>query len=135
MIVWGGSGNSYLNSGGLYDPLSNSWIPTSADSLPPARFSHSATWTGQEMLIVGGYSGGASPDPYFYSYTPPHSAVRLEFQSQTNWTNRLQYKANLADQQWTYLSDAIAGTGTTISETNLLPSRINRRFYRLEAEP
>lgn len=59
MIVWGGMDNPStghtLNSGGCYDPATDSWTPTSTQSAPSARHRHTAVWTGQQMLIWGGY--------------------------------------------------------------------------------
>ena len=63
MIVWGGHLNGvaypsgYLNDGGRYDPTTNSWRPTSAAGAPGPRESHSAIWTGSEMIIWGGDTG------------------------------------------------------------------------------
>ena len=38
MIVWGGLGNSgYLNTGGRYNPGTNSWTATSTTNAPAAR--------------------------------------------------------------------------------------------------
>ena len=59
MIVWGGfsytTQNNFFNSGGIYDPTSSSWIPTSIGSnVPVARIFHRAVWTGSEMIIWGG---------------------------------------------------------------------------------
>ena len=58
MIVWGGSNNgggSNLNSGGHYNPNSDSWIPTAIDNAPTGRYGHVAVWTGKEMIIWGGH--------------------------------------------------------------------------------
>ena len=58
MIVWGGSGpNGWLNTGGRYNPATDSWILTSTTNAPSARDSHTAVWTGSEMIIWGGYAG------------------------------------------------------------------------------
>jgi len=57
MIIWGGSNssNSYNNTGRKYNPVSNSWLPTSINiNSPSARYDHSAVWTGTEMIIWGG---------------------------------------------------------------------------------
>ena len=57
MIVWGGRGPDYvnLNTGGRYDPTTDTWRPTSIQSgVPLNRFSHSAVWTGTEMIVWGG---------------------------------------------------------------------------------
>ncbi|MDD5223898.1 MAG: hypothetical protein PHE84_07895 [bacterium] len=62
MIVWGGTsdgGSTSLNSGGLYDPATDTWEPTSLDGyVPEPRGLHTAVWTGEEMIIWGGNSGG-----------------------------------------------------------------------------
>jgi len=57
MIVWGGYGTDYLNSGARYDPATDNWASTSSTNAPPARSVHSAVWTGSEMIIWGGYDG------------------------------------------------------------------------------
>ena len=61
MIIWGGwaSGNDYFNSGGRYNPNTDSWISTSTINAPYGRSYHTAVWTGTEMIIWGGYSAGA----------------------------------------------------------------------------
>jgi N-acetylneuraminic acid mutarotase len=58
MIVWGGSwtdlaGPHYYNSGGRYDPVRDSWSET--PDMLDGRDSHSAVWTGTEMIFWGGY--------------------------------------------------------------------------------
>ena len=58
MIVWGGTcgrqcGVSY-NTGGRYNPITDNWIPTSTSNAPSARSSHTAVWTGGEMIVWGG---------------------------------------------------------------------------------
>src|SRR5437868_2623567 len=58
MIVWGGN---LLNTGGRYDPATNSWIPTSTTNAPTGRDNHTAVWTGSEMIVwAGGDSNGGS---------------------------------------------------------------------------
>ncbi len=59
MIIWGGSDSSnnffnLVNTGGLYDPIQDSWQPTSTLNAPTPRIEHSAIWTGSEMIIWGG---------------------------------------------------------------------------------
>jgi N-acetylneuraminic acid mutarotase len=59
MIVWGGTfyddGSHYLNTGGRYNPTTDSWTVTSTVNAPTGRYSHTAVWTGSEMVIWGGY--------------------------------------------------------------------------------
>jgi hypothetical protein len=61
MTVWGGCAShdcSYQhNSGGRYDPASDTWSPTSAAGAPAGRFLHTAIWTGTEMIVWGGRIG------------------------------------------------------------------------------
>ena len=56
MIVWGGQNFStfIFNSGGRYNPSTDSWSVTTTTNAPSARFSHTAVWTGTEMVIWGG---------------------------------------------------------------------------------
>ncbi len=62
MIVWGGTGSSNFNTGGLYDPVANSWSPTDTASinLPSARQLHTAVWTGSKMIVWGGFNGSGT---------------------------------------------------------------------------
>jgi N-acetylneuraminic acid mutarotase len=60
MIVWGGysgSSNTYFNTGGRYDPSTDSWTATSTTNAPGGRLRHTAVWTGSEMIVWGGYAG------------------------------------------------------------------------------
>ena len=54
MIVWGGWDNSALNTGGRYNPGTNSWTATSLTNAPAARYLHTAVWTGSQMIVWGG---------------------------------------------------------------------------------
>src|SRR5437879_3673214 len=54
MIVWGGSNGNGLNTGGRYNPSTDSWTATSATSAPAGRYGHTAVWTGSEMIVWGG---------------------------------------------------------------------------------
>ena len=53
--------NSF-NSGGRYNPDANSWTPTSTTNAPGVRYSHTAVWTGDEMIIWGGAAFDNSND-------------------------------------------------------------------------
>jgi hypothetical protein len=57
MIAWGGyhsNGGLVFNTGGRYNPGSNSWTATPTTNAPTPRFSHTAIWTGGEMIVWGG---------------------------------------------------------------------------------
>jgi hypothetical protein len=57
MIVWGGyfyDGTfHYLNTGGRYNPSTDSWTVTSTTNAPTDRYYHTAVWTGSEMNRLG----------------------------------------------------------------------------------
>jgi len=54
MIIWGGTDSGALNTGGRYNPQTQSWVPTNIGQ-PDGRSYHTAIWTGSEMIIWGGY--------------------------------------------------------------------------------
>jgi N-acetylneuraminic acid mutarotase len=58
MIIWGGyfydGDDHFFNTGGRYNPTTNSWVATSTVNVPGARTVHTAVWTGNDMLIWGG---------------------------------------------------------------------------------
>jgi N-acetylneuraminic acid mutarotase len=64
MIVWGGEpgsgGAAATNTGGRYDPASDSWVATATAGAPAPRLDHTAVWTGTEMIVWGGWSGSFS---------------------------------------------------------------------------
>ena len=56
MIVWGGfDGFDGLNTGGRYNPNTDSWTATSTTNAPDPRTSHTAVSTGSEMIVWGGW--------------------------------------------------------------------------------
>src|SRR4029453_16803892 len=63
MIIWGGGTSSFgpfFNTGGRYNPSTDSWSATSTSSAPGARGYHTAVWTGSEMIIWGGEDGSGT---------------------------------------------------------------------------
>ena len=67
MIIWGGDVPSGIgmvvpsNSGGRYNPVTDTWIAMSTSGAPEPRESPKAVWTGSRMIVWGGYntdSGG-----------------------------------------------------------------------------
>ena len=61
MIVWGGNyideTSNYLDTGGRYNPTTDSWVATNIGGAPDGRRNHTAIWTGSEMIVWGGYDG------------------------------------------------------------------------------
>src|SRR5439155_399386 len=62
MIVWGGCNSGFpcsnlFNTGGRYNPSTDSWTATSTTGAPDARYAHTAVWTSSEMIAWGGYDG------------------------------------------------------------------------------
>ena len=67
MVVWGGDTGVYegpANTGGRYDPTTDSWTPTSMTSAPSARSGHTAVWTGNLMVVWGGLYRANFVDQY-----------------------------------------------------------------------
>jgi N-acetylneuraminic acid mutarotase len=71
MIVWGGefydTSLHYLNTGGRYNPSTDSWTASTTTNTPEARAYHTAVWTGSEMIVWGGVFG--NPNPPFVTNT------------------------------------------------------------------
>ena len=78
MVVWGGvacAGKCTFNDGGRYDPLTDTWTPTSMNNAPDARNWHTAVWAGDRMIVWGGYvyptgmvNSGAAYRPHLDSW-------------------------------------------------------------------
>jgi len=69
MIVWGGQWQAdsfdpvqYRGDGARYSPSTDTWtsLPSPGGLLTP-RMRHGAVWTGDKMLLWGGWDGAASP--------------------------------------------------------------------------
>ncbi len=80
MLVWGGAnvnpggGSTLQNTGGRYDPVTDTWRSISILNAPSARTLHTAVWTGSRMIIWGGAptatsGNGASYDPTTDTWT------------------------------------------------------------------
>jgi N-acetylneuraminic acid mutarotase len=92
MIVWGGAYFDpqhfvYVpfNTGGRYNPGTDSWTTTSLTNVPDPRYTHTAVWTGNEMIVWGGgwnsggrYCAQSGPTP-----TPTATATATPAQSPT----------------------------------------------------
>ncbi len=59
MLVWGGlNGGGLLNSGALYDPVSNQWTAISVANPPEGRMGATAVWAGDRFVVWGGEGAG-----------------------------------------------------------------------------
>lgn len=57
-IVWGGTnGSSFLNTGGRYNPGTDTWGIISTITAPAGRNNHTAVWSGSQMIVWGGFDG------------------------------------------------------------------------------
>lgn len=58
MIVWGGfAGNgAQTDTGGIYDPATDTWKPLSQLNAPHKRSHHLAVWASNRMVVWGGYT-------------------------------------------------------------------------------
>jgi Kelch motif protein len=75
MILWGWSSPGVSGGeGAAYDPLFDSWRPTSTGpGTPSPRSTHTAVWTGSEMLVWGGSTTentGGRYDPVLDRWIP-----------------------------------------------------------------
>ncbi|MBI5536567.1 MAG: hypothetical protein HY898_27855 [Deltaproteobacteria bacterium] len=77
VFVWGGAlepNGSAVNTGWLYDPVADTWTPTTTKGAPSARTKPSGLWTGTEVILWEPSSFGAgdsaSYDPDADSWRP-----------------------------------------------------------------
>ena len=80
MLIWGGRRwngcvGERMNTGGVYEVSTDSWTSITTVGAPTARTSHTAVWTGTEMIIWGGYTAsyvntGGRYDPLADSWIP-----------------------------------------------------------------
>ena len=81
MIVWGVIVDpSPSNTGGRYNPASNSWLATTLVKDPTTLARHRAVWTGTEMIVFGGF--GSSVPTGLQRYAPPYPRTLYMFQRQ-----------------------------------------------------
>lgn len=96
MIVYGGSFYPQGRDGGMYDPVTDQWtkIEISGDkskgipvppNVPKDRSSHSAVWTGKEMIVWGGHciagcyrTDGAAYNPLTDTWRPIRTPAFLD---------------------------------------------------------
>ncbi|TSC33780.1 kelch repeat-containing protein [Corallococcus sp. Z5C101001] len=69
--IWGGNGGSpydvALADGATYGPFFDKWAVLPTEGAPTGRWSHTAVWTGERMIIWGGIGcGDAQQNPPIY---------------------------------------------------------------------
>lgn len=66
LLLWGGvDGTNPTNTGGRYNPQTQTWTAMSTNGAPSARLQAGAVWSGSELIIWGGFD--ASLTTYFRS--------------------------------------------------------------------
>jgi len=99
MIIWGGNTGGMplvTNTGGIYDPSTDTWKATSTTNAPAPRFSHVAAWTGSKMIVWGGFGtsalepAGGVYDPAADTWTPMSTTNQpaLRTQATAVWTGK-----------------------------------------------
>jgi N-acetylneuraminic acid mutarotase len=106
MVIWGGCTQTIeqfictgQNTGGRYDPSTNSWVATTTTHAPSARSRHTAVWTGKRMIIWGGgvcdffcgslNSGGRyNPSGNSWTATSTTGAPSARFGHTAVWTGK-----------------------------------------------
>jgi len=66
-IFWGGDpdGNAFTpGTGGRYNPVLDTWKPTSKTNAAYSTYGHSVVWTGTEMIVYGGVSSSPGAKRY-----------------------------------------------------------------------
>ena len=61
MLIWGGLNDNFntVNTGGRYNPMTNTWQTTDTTQAPIPRREPMAVWTGTEMIVWGGFNGAS----------------------------------------------------------------------------
>lgn len=73
MLVWGGSseateGGRYFADGAVFNPLTGQWQPMApAPASFAARDNAAGVWTGEQLVVWGGYGRSAECTPCFYA--------------------------------------------------------------------
>jgi N-acetylneuraminic acid mutarotase len=97
MIVWGGLYGwvgGYVNTGGRYNPVANSWAALPTSGAPAGRYNHTSVWTGSEMITWGGWNGSSSfndggrynPSANSWTALPTASVPAARFSHTAVWT-------------------------------------------------
>lgn len=97
MIVFGGVSSenpNITNTGGIYNPITDTWRSTTQTNAPSRRYTHTAIWTGTEMVVWGGIDffgeitntgGKYNPNTDTWTQTSTSGVTGLS-QHKTVWT-------------------------------------------------
>lgn len=122
MLVWGGrhaSTHGALDTGGRFNPTTNTWQPIATTGAPLARYQHTAVWTGTDMIVWGGvdsaglpHKTGASYDPATDTWTTlnqPGPTLRERTGHTALWNGSLMlvYGGRYTPTGWIYLPDVL----------------------------
>jgi len=139
MLVWGGrtgdSDNTTVNTGGSYDPVSNSWTAITTSNAPAPREYFTGVWTGTEMIVWGGYNGVAgtsvntggryNPQSNTWQTTNTSGALAKRYAHDAVWTGTRMLVWGGAEDFFSItryndgaLYDPVSNTWTAISSTN-----------------
>ena len=73
MIVWGGvndsqagDGSRFVGTGARYNPATDTWTEMTPTGAPSPRLT-TAVWTGEDLLLFGGYNGMHLNETWLYS--------------------------------------------------------------------
>ena len=142
MIVWGGANYPAgdLNTGGRYNPTTDTWTATSTANAPAARASHTAVWTGSEMIVWGGegcghgncwFNAGGRYNPAMDSWTATSTtnAPSARWDHTAVWTGSQMIVWGGTDQA-NYLNtggryNPATDTWTPTGLTNVPPGRVD----------
>ncbi|MCD6400935.1 MAG: hypothetical protein J7L73_03305 [Anaerolineales bacterium] len=132
MIVWGGEsggGGTTTNTGGIYNPTTDTWTKITTENAPAAREMHSAVWTGEEMIIWGGcstiycsteFNNGGKYNPDTDTWTPITSDATVipRHFHQAVWTGDKMIVWGGSNDYKGMSYDPIANTWSAISTVN-----------------
>jgi N-acetylneuraminic acid mutarotase len=121
MIVWGGfDGLNRLNTGGRYNPGTDSWTASSTTNAPTARNKHTAVWTGSEMIVWGGNVAFSDEVNTVGRYNPGTDSWTAT--SNTNApTARSEHSAVWTDSEMIVWGDLITTFSTLAGHTTPVP--------------
>jgi hypothetical protein len=101
MIVWGGRSSfspaNHHQDGAIYDPRTDSWRSMTTEGAPTGRSQMAAVWTGEQLIIWGGWidggqcpATGAAYNPRTNRWTdlPTENAPEGRLEPSSVWTGR-----------------------------------------------